>query len=415
MTAQLLLSVHINQQQCQHKINMKSLIYLVLLLYEAIQTGCSAFPKSASIENFRRDRLDKLGSETATLDYGGLYDLSFYRRDKNSKSSTSANLKTLGFTSPEPTEPRLTYDCPFYEWTNGVTNKKVRVMTREALEHYFNKDPLSLGNHETITSQAMNEECALFGPGWETLEIEEFGDFMYVLSFLLASRHNENVCSDPIGVDHIGAWGIALDAQWNASAGEWVWPRSGFQVVQGELTPWPWVEGGNIVPGSPTPDNKCNVYMNGLNWHEKQFSGCPGKGLSPWWQYKGDDTNRYPVPLILFSRPQHILHTNCHLYRGPNDETPPAELLIDTATKTDICANTLFCGGRGTEPGRHEGVMCEVAHDKMAVKYSTTNRAPKKTNLPNVPDPNAKIWPSQVCQKKPMARPREIFPNITRG
>ena len=84
----------------------------------------------------------------------------------DSKSSTSQSLKTEGCTSPEPKEPRLTYDCPFYEWTNGVTNKKLRVMTREAVEHYFNKDPLLLGNHETITSQAMEEECALFGGGW---------------------------------------------------------------------------------------------------------------------------------------------------------------------------------------------------------------------------------------------------------
>ena len=136
----------------------------MLLLYEAIYTSYGFFVKT-SLENFRRDRLDQFGSEFASQAYGGLYDLSFYRRDKNSKSSASADLKTGGFTSPAPTEPRFAYDCPFYEWTNGVTNKKLRVMTRAALEHYFNKDPLSLGNHETITSQAMEEECALFGPG----------------------------------------------------------------------------------------------------------------------------------------------------------------------------------------------------------------------------------------------------------
>ena len=111
--------------------------------------------------------------------------------------------------------------------------------------------------------------------------------------------------------------------------------------------------------------------------------------ISPWWQYKGDDTNRYPVPLILFSRPNHIWHTNCKYYRGPNDETPPADLLMDKGSKTDICANTLFCGGRGTEPGRRG--FCEVAHDKMAVKYTNTNTGPRTDNLPAAPDPNAKM------------------------
>ena len=395
---------------------MKSL-YRVLLLYEAIYTSYGAFVKT-SLESFRRDRLDQFGSEFASQAYGGLYDLSIYRRDKNSKSSASAYLKTGGFTSPAPTEPRFAYDCPFYEWTNGVTNKQLRVMTRAALEHYFNKDPLSLGNHETITSQAMEAECALFGPGWETLEIEEFGDFMYILSFMLLSRDNENVCTDPVGVEHIGAWGIALNAQWNASAGEWVWPRSGAQVVQGDLNPWPWnpdqsgrTVGNTVVGGDPT--NTCNVAYTGYTWHTKQFSGCPGKGISPWWQYKGDDTNRYPVPLILFSRPQHIWNTNCKYYRGPNDETPPADLLMDKGSKTDICANTLFCGGRGTEPGRRG--FCEVAHDKMAVKYTNTNTAKRADNLPDQPDPNAKIEPSQVCQKKPSTIPKEILPNTTRG
>ena len=393
---------------------MQSLIYLVLLLYEAIHTSHSAFVKT-SLENFRRDRLDQFGGEGESLDFGGLYDLSFYRRDKNSKSSASAKLKTEGFTSPAPTEPRIAYDCPFYEWTNGVTNKKLRVMTREALEHYFNKDPLSLGNHETITSQAMQEECALFGPGWETLEIEEFGDFIYILTFLLLSRNNENVCSDPAGVDHIGAWGIALNARWNTSAGEWVWPRSGSQVVQGVLIPdrASWVDGSNTVPGAT---GTCNVAFVGRTWHEKQFSGCPGKGLAPWWQYRGDDANRYPVPLILFSRPDFILNSNCQKYRGPNDETPPPELLVDAHNKQDICANTLFCGGRGTEPGDQVArEMCEVAHDKMAVKYSVSNGAKNIVHLPNAPDPNAKIYPSQVCQKKQLSRPKEIFPNITRG
>ena len=113
------------------------------------------------------------------------------------------------------------------------------------------------------------------------------------------------------------------------------------------------------------------------------------------------------------SRPQHIWNTNCKYYRGPNDETPPADLLMDKGSKTDICANTLFCGGRGTEPGRRG--FCEVAHDKMAVKYTNTNTAKRDDNLPDQPDPNAKIEPSQVCQKKPATIPKEILPNTTRG
>ena len=417
MTAQSLLSVHYNQEQCQHKTNMPPLIILVLLLYEAIHTSYSSAFVKTSLENFRRDRLDQFGAEIKELDYGGLYDLAFYRVDKSSlvKSSASDDLKTLGFTSGAPPEPRIAYDCPFYEWTNGVTNKKLRVMTREAVEHYFNKDPLtSLGNHQTITSQAMEAECALFGGGWETLEIEEFGDFIYVSSYLLLSRNDDNVCSDPLGIDHIGAWGIALDARWNASADEWVWPRSGSQVVQGVLTPWPWTDGTpQDVPGGeggPT----CNVAWNGENWHRKQFSSCPGKGLAPWWQYKGADGNRYPVPLILFSRAMYILNTNCPMYRGPNGETPPADVLVDAGGFTGICANTLFCGGRGTEAGRIG--FCEVSHDKMAVKYSKINTGADRTDLPNTPDPNAKIEPSHICQKKPTTPTTKVnFPNITRG
>ena len=388
---------------------------MALLLYEVIPSCHSAFV-TTTMENFRTDRLDLLGTESGSHDYGGSYDFSYYRKDKLSKTSNSADLKTEGFTSPAPTEPRLTYDCPFYEWTNSVTNKKLRVMTRAGVQHYFNRDPLLLGNHETITSQAMREECALFGMGWETLEIDDFGDFIYVSSYILKSRDNTNKCLDPIDITHTGAWGIALDASWNASVGEWVWPRSGAQVVQGVLTPWPWPRGSNNVPGSGAACNRHEASDNG-NWHKVQFSSCPGKGLAPWWQYKGtDDATRYPVPLILISRPNYILNTNCHIYKGPNDETPPAELLIDRGGFTNICANTLFCGGRGRETGGYE--FCEVAHDKMAVKYTVSNTAGGKNhNTPPNPDPNAKIFPSHICQKKPTATlpPRESRLNTTLG
>ena len=109
-------------------------------------------------------------------------------------------------------------------------------------------------------------------------------------------------------------------------------------------------------------------------------------------------------------------NTNCKWYRGPNDEIPPSDLLLDRGPLTDLCANTLFCGGRGKEPGDYE--FCEAAHDKMAVKYTVVNTPPKRDhNTPASPDPNAKIFPSHICQKKPTATlpPRESRLNTTLG
>ena len=64
------------------------------------------------------------------------------------------------------------------EYQNPVNKKTIKLISREALEHYMGSPYPATENIDT--AEEMRAECALLGEGWQTLEVEHFYEWQYI-------------------------------------------------------------------------------------------------------------------------------------------------------------------------------------------------------------------------------------------